>query len=223
MPDRKTLGSRAKIYGCSVPTMRNWLSEGFPDDNHEAAMEWMSVRAKLPTRSKVLVAEWKRQKNPTPAKPRAKSKAKTAEELRDEYFAELQTAKDAMDEEREKVALNAYLKIDKQIREAEAHAKKLGLDRGEMLSRDEVCRIIRASTYAGNACIEGILEQVSEKVSAMDTPEQVYNFLKPIILGGRLFAGFSKVRKTPGEINVPDWLCDTWQDSADDYLKGAQL
>jgi hypothetical protein len=224
MANKKTLGGRAQKYGCSIPTMKNWLSEGFPDDGGHADLEWLKTRTRLPAKTKALVAKHLKATQPKrPSKKRKKSEAKTAEELRDEYFAELQTAKDAFDEEREKIALNAYLKIDKQIREAEAHAKKLGLDRGEMLSRDEVCRIVRASTYAGNACIEGTLEQISEKVSAMETPEQVYNFLKPIILGGRLFAGFSKVAKTPGEVNLPEWLCDIWQTSADDYLKGVKL
>lgn len=222
-------------FKTSAASVHGWRRRGAPIPTREnqgsfdliALARWLVENLGPGSKSKPIarkiVAAAEPKKKATRKRAKKKSQTKTAEELRDDYFVELNDAKEAGDEEREKVALNAYLKIDKQIRDAEAHAKKLGIDKGDVLSKDECERIVRASCYAGNACVEGMLEQIAEKVSAMESPEQVYNFLKPVILGGRLFAGFSKVVKTPGAVNVPKWYAEAMQSAANDYLKGVKL
>ena len=143
---------------------------------------------------------------------------KSAEELRDEYFIELQEAKEAGDEAREKTSLDAYLKIDKQIRDAEAHDKKLGLDRGEVLSRLEVERIIKASIWAGNACIDKFSKQIAQRLSNLP-PQEVHKALKAQLTGMIIFEGMRRVTKTPGEINVPQWIADCYETERSLYLK----
>lgn len=220
-------------FNASAKTVHAWRRRGAPIPNSKdrdvfdeiALAQWIvknlgAASKSRPVARKILADAGLGKKNPIAKRT---NKSKTPEELRDDYFEELQKAKDEGDEEREKVALNAYLKIDKQMRESQAHAIKLGIDSGEILSRAEVCRIIRASCYAGNACVEAVVEQIAEKLCAMESPEQIYKFLSPIILGGRLFAGMSKVIHTTGAPHVPAWYVEAMQDSADDYLQGCQI
>ena len=148
----------------------------------------------------------------------AKIEIKSADELRDEYFIELQEAKAAGDDAREKIALDAYLKIDKQIRESEAHNKKLGLDRGEVLPRSEVERILRAMFWAGNACCDKFSKQIAQRLSDKK-PAEVHKILKPTLTALTLFEGLKRVAKTPGDVNLPEWVIECSRTEETQYLK----
>ena len=130
----------------------------------------------------------------------------------------MQVAKEAGDDSREKTALNAYLRIDKQIRESEAHAKKLGIDRGEMLSRGEVERILKNVIWAGNACASKFSKQIAQRLSEKK-PAEVYDILKPTLTALLIFEGMNRLAKTPGDINLPQWAVDCVQDERKSYLK----
>lgn len=158
-------------------------------------------------------------KKNTKSKARAKTPPiKTAEELRDEYLKELQTAKDSGDEAREKVALNNYLKINKNIRESEAHAKRLGLDSGEVLPRSEVEKILRATFWAANACCDKFSKQIAQRLSDKKAPE-IHAILKPLLVGITLFEGMRRLAKTPGDVNLPSWIIKCAETERKHYLK----
>ena len=172
--------------------------------------------------------EWKkkfREANPgefpkrkTAKKALKKTATKSAEQLRDEYFTELQEAKDAGDDAREKITLDAYLKIDKQIREQEAHNKKLGLDSGETLPRPEVERILKNWIWGGNACCDKYSKQIAQRLSNKP-PAEVHKILKPMLTGLLVFEGLKRMAKVPGEINLPQWFIDCVQTERKFYLK----
>ena len=151
------------------------------------------------------------------------AETKTPEQLRDEYLAELQVAKSEGNEEREKVALNAYLKIDKQIRDTLLDEKKLGIKDGEMLPREEVERIMKAVIYAGNACVRNQLKEICQVLASESNPNAIYQKLAPAILGGRLFEGFKTVMKSLGKVQLPEWIVDVMQSEGENYLKGVDL
>jgi hypothetical protein len=147
-----------------------------------------------------------------------KTEIKSAEELRDEYFTELQEAKAAGDDAREKIALDSYLKIDKQIRESEAHNKKLGIDRGEMLARSEVERILRALFNAGNACCCKNAKQLAQRLSDKK-PTEIYKILAPHLTAMSLFQGLKRVAKTPGDMNLPEWAIECANTEEKQYVE----
>tara|TARA_R110000764_G_scaffold229993_1_gene321068 strand:- start:15171 stop:15995 length:825 start_codon:yes stop_codon:yes gene_type:complete len=143
---------------------------------------------------------------------------KSAEQLRDEYFIELQDAKEIGDDAREKIALDSYLRIDKQIRDSEAHNKKLGIDRGEVLARSEVERILRAMFWAGNACCDKFSKQIAQRLSDKK-PAEVHKILKPTLTALTLFEGLKRVAKTPGDVNLPEWVIECSRTEETQYLK----
>ena len=200
-----------------------WKKLNAPFDGTDADMyQWMinnDIRG---------ADEWKRvfrEANPGefPKRKAAKKVAKktatkSAEQLRDEYFTELQEAKDAGDDAREKITLDAYLKIDKQIREQEAHNKKLGLDSGETLPRPEVERILKNWIWGGNACCDKYSKQIAQRLSNKP-PAEVHKILKPMLTGLLVFEGLKRMAKVPGEINLPQWFIDCVQTERKFYLK----
>lgn len=174
--------------------------------------------------------EWKKKyRNENPGKFKTKNtkkenakilrvETKTAEELRDEYLADLRLAKEACDESREKMALNAYLKIEKQIREREAHEKKLGIERGEMLARAEVERILRTLFHSANACCDKFSKQIAQRLSNLEAAE-VYEILAPQLTSLTIFESLQKAANPPGECNLPQWVIDTAKTEEKHYIE----
>lgn len=145
------------------------------------------------------------------------------EEHRDFAGAQLQIARKLKKIQDVKFWSAELIKAEKCIREAEAHAKKLGIDRGEMLAREEVERIIRATMFAGNACVAGICKELAKMLSSMDDPGQIYDFLRANILGAKIFEGFSKVSKAEGPTLIPGWFIDAVQSEGEQYLSGVKV
>jgi len=220
---QQTESETAKEFGVTRDTVVRWRKMKAPfDGKNEDVYQWM-VNSKI-TGGK----DWKRAfrdanpskfpKKKTTKKEAKKTATKTAEQLRDEYFVELQEAKEAGDDAREKIALDAYLKIDKQIREQEAHNKKLGLDSGETLSRPEVERILQNWIWGGNACCDKYSKQIAQRLSNK-SPAEVHKVLKPMLTGLLVFEGLKRMAKVPGDINLPQWVIDCVQTERKFYLK----
>ncbi|MGB2010562.1 MAG: hypothetical protein ACPIG6_06305 [Akkermansiaceae bacterium] len=223
---QKTEQELAKEFGVDrVGSIVKWKKRNAPFDGTDAEMyQWMidnSIKG---------AAAWRkayRDANPEqfPTKKTAKKKQskkklelKSAEELMQEYYAEVLHAREIGDDAREKIALDAYLKIEKQIREQEAHAKKLGIDKGEMLPKSEVIRILRALIWAGNACCHKYAKQIAQRLSEK-SPAEVYKALAPILCNGMIFEGLKKITKPPGEVNVPQYVVDCFTDEREHYLR----
>ena len=214
----------AKEFGVDrTGSITRWKKLNAPFDGTDAEMYQWLIHHNITG-----AAAWKkefRKANPDqfPKKKDAKKAAKktvtkSAEQLRDEYFIELQEAKDAGDDAREKIALDSYLKIDKQVRDSEAHNKKLGLDRGEVLPRSEVERIFKTAIWASNACCDKFSKQIAQRLSDKK-PAEVHKILKPMMTGLLVFEGIKRVAKTPGDVNLPQWVIDCVQTERKLYLK----
>lgn len=221
---KKTEQELAKEFGVDrVGSIVKWKKRGAPFDGTDREMyEWMlenNIRG---------AAAWRKEyrgQNPEefPAKKTVRKKTKkidpkTAEELMQEYHEETIYARSIGDEAREKFALEANLKIQKQLREQEAHAKKLGIDKGEMLPKSEVIRILRAAIWAGNACCHKYAKQIAQRLSEK-SPAEVYKALAPILSNGLIFEGMKKVTKPPGEVNVPQYVVDCFTNEREHYLR----
>ena len=131
---------------------------------------------------------------------------------------ELQEAREVGDDAREKIALEYFLKIDKQIRDQEAHNKKLGLDSGETLPRNEVERLLTVWIHGGNACCDKYSKQIAQRLSNKK-PAEVHKILKPTLTALLVFEGLKRMAKVPGDVNLPQWFIDCVQTERKFYLK----
>ena len=144
---------------------------------------------------------------------------RSLEQMRDYYRDQLDavTQSDHINTESIKFWNDLLLKTDESIRRSEAHAKKLGIDKGELLSRSEVERIFRAMLWAGNACCDKFAKQIAQRLSNKP-PEEIYEMLAPMLTACTLFEGMRKITKPPGECNVPEWLVDCVNQEESQYL-----
>ncbi len=145
---------------------------------------------------------------------------KSLEQMAEYYSRQLNAATSAENVDREDVKFwnDLLLKTDESIRRSEAHAKKLGVDKGELLSRGEVERILRAVAWSGNACIDKFSKQIAQRLSDKK-PDEVHRILKPTLTALTLFEAMKRVTKTPGEVNLPEWVTACFATEERQYLK----
>lgn len=222
----RTLQQSADRWGVPLQTWKRYISNGAPVGNDKKFYSYVVNLQRVPTWAK----KSERMKS-MGYDPKAKAKArqskatikgKTAKDFRDHYREKLDEAVLANNTEMIKFWNEHYLKIDESIRKTELHAKKLGLEDGTTLSRAEIERILRAIFYAGNACIQGVLTNLCERLVGFDNPGDLCHALKPAIVGGRLFSGFDKVMNTPGAPGLPEWVVECVKLEANQYLGNSE-
>ena len=219
---RKTHQHYADDFGISERTFRTWLKQGAPYQNEAKMITWLNAQQrKTPS-----VRAWLKARGVKPVPKKStilkKIKAKTAEDFRDHYQKMLEQATDSNDQDQVKFWSELFLKQDESIRRSEAHAAKLGIDNGTTLPRAEVERILRAVFYAGNACVNSSLTMICQHIAGLSKPADIYNVLKPAMVGGRLFSGFDKVANIKGAPSLPDWVIDAVRMEAKQYLSNSE-
>lgn len=219
---RKTHQHYAEDFGVSERTFRTWLKQGAPYQNEAKMITWLNAQQ----RKTPAVRAWLKARGVKPVPKKSailkKIKAKTAEDFRDHYQKMLEQATDSNDQDQVKFWSDLFLKQDESIRRSEAHAAKLGIDNGTTLPRAEVERIFRAVMYAGNACVNSNMTMLCQHIAGLSEPADIYNMLKPAVVGGRLFSGFGKVANIKGAPALPDWVIDAVRMEAKQYLSGSE-
>ena len=219
---RKTHKHYAEEFGVSENVFRKWLQKGAPYQNEAKMVTWLNaLQRKSPE-----VKAWLKARGVKPAGKKAQIvsaiKGKTAEDFRDHYQKKLEEATETNDQDQVKFWSDLFLKQDESIRRSEIHAAKLGIDNGTTLPRAEAERILRATFYAGNACVNSSLTMICQHIAGLDNPADIYNVLKPAMVGGRLFSGFDKVANIKGAPSLPDWVLECVRLEAKQYLGNSE-
>ena len=206
-------------------TWNRWKLEGAPIGSQKKLASWLLNKQRLNKATRARMAECGIKSTPKRKLQKQKDAeptGKSAEDFREDYRKKLEEAVEANDETGIKFWNEHYLKIDESIRKTQLHAQKLGIDNGTTLPRAEVERILRAVLYAGNACTNSSLTLICEHIAGMDDPAQIYDTLKPAVVGGRLFSGFDKVANIKGAPALPDWVLECVKLEAKQYLGNSE-
>jgi hypothetical protein len=219
---RKTHKHYAEEFGVPESVFRKWLQMGAPYQNEPKMITWLNnLKRKSPE-----VKAWLKHRGvqPIPKKAAVLSsvKGQTAEDFRDHYRKKLQEATMANDQDQVKFWSDLFLKQDESIRRSEIHAAKLGIDNGTTLPRAEAERILRAVFYASNASVNSTLTMMCQQLSGMNKPDEIYRTLKPALVNGCIFSGFSKVANIKGAPSLPDWVIDCVKYEASQYLSNSE-
>ena len=204
-----------------------WKKDGAPLGDLQALCKWLRLnRQRMPKELKSGIKRIERQASTdviSESMSGGGADRNTLEDFRDYYVEQLNIATkgDKSDEVRHWNDL--LLKTEKCIRDSEAHIKKLGIDKGEMIPREEVERILAAVIYAGNACVRAQIKEIAEVLAAESSPAEIYEMLSPAILGGRIFEGFKAVAKSDSGVKLPGWVLDVVQSEGENYLEGVDV
>lgn len=215
------------IFGVDQKMVSRWKQQGAPLDDFQALCKWLRLnRQRMPKELKDNIQRIERKASSDVIQKSVATEAadrKTLEDFRDYYVEQLNVAtKEGLADE-VKHWNDLLLKAEKCIRESEAHIKKLGIEKGEMMPREEIQRIIRALIYGGNACVRAQVKEIAEVLAAESSPAEIYEMLSPAILGGRIFEGLKALTKSESQVRLPMWVVECFQSEGENYLQGIDL
>jgi hypothetical protein len=215
------------IFGVDQKMVSRWKQQGAPLDDFQSLCKWLRLnRQRMPKELKDNIQRIERKASSDVIQKSVATEAadrKTLEDFRDYYVEQLNVAtKEGLADE-VKHWNDLLLKAEKCIRESEAHIKKLGIEKGEMMPREEIQRIIRALIYGGNACVRAQVKEIAEVLAAESSPAEIYEMLSPAILGGRIFEGLKALTKSESQVRLPMWVVECFQSEGENYLQGIDL
>ena len=215
------------IFGVDQKMVSRWKQQGAPLEDFQALCKWLRLnRQRMPKELKDNIQRIERKASSDVIQKSVATEAadrKTLEDFRDYYVEQLNVAtKEGLADE-VKHWNDLLLKAEKCIRESEAHIKKLGIEKGEMMPREEIQRIIRAMIYGGNACVRAQVKEIAEVLAAESSPAEIYEMLSPAILGGRIFEGLKALTKSESQVRLPMWVVECFQSEGENYLQGIDL
>jgi transcriptional regulator with XRE-family HTH domain len=216
----------ADTFGVGQKMVSRWKQQGAPMNDMQALCKWLRLnRQRMPKELKAGIERLEKQSSNNATKKILVEgeDRKTLEDFRDYYVEQLNVATKADLADEVKHWNDLLLKAEKCIRESEAHIKKLGIEEGEMMPREEIERIIQAMIYGGNACVRGQIKEIAEVLAAESSPAQIYEMLSPAILGGRIFEGLKVLTKSESQVKLPIWIVECFQSEGENYLKGVDL
>lgn len=215
------------IFGVDQKMVSRWKQQGAPLDDFQSLCKLLRLnRQRMPKELKDNIQRIERKASSDVIQKSVATEAadrKTLEDFRDYYVEQLNVAtKEGLADE-VKHWNDLLLKAEKCIRESEAHIKKLGIEKGEMMPREEIQRIIRALIYGGNACVRAQVKEIAEVLAAESSPAEIYEMLSPAILGGRIFEGLKALTKSESQVRLPMWVVECFQSEGENYLQGIDL
>ncbi len=216
----------ADTFGVGQKMVSRWKQQGAPMDDIQALCKWLRLnRQRMPKELKAGIERVEKQtsKNVIPKIVVEAEDRKTLEDFRDYYVEQLNVATKADLADEVKHWNDLLLKAEKCIRESEAHIKKLGIEKGEMMPREDIERILAAVVYAGNACVRAQIKEIAEVLAAESSPAKIYEILAPAILGGRIFEGFKALTKSDSQVRLPVWVISCVQSEGENYLEGVDV
>ena len=213
-------------FGVNQKMVSRWKQQGAPMNDMQALCKWLRLnRQRMPKELKAGIERIEKQSSNNATKKILVEgeDRKTLEDFRDYYVEQLNVATKADLADEVKHWNDLLLKAEKCIRESEAHIKKLGIEKGEMMPREEIERIIQAMIYGGNACVRGQIKEIAEVLAAESSPAEIYEMLSPAILGGRIFEGLKVLTKSESQVKLPIWVVECFQSEGENYLQGVDL
>ena len=189
----------------------------FNAPNAEVA-KWLITHSKR--KSKAMKAAIASVLKPEPIRVSKADEPQSLEAMRDYYADQLHAATQAEHVNGDEVKFwnDLMLKADESLRKSEAHSKRLGLDRGEVLPRSEVERILTNVFWSGNSACCNFAKQHALRISNQ-TPEKICETLRPLMIAKDIFPQLWKLAKVPGQINLPAWVVKAALTKEKKYIK----
>lgn len=221
--DKVQVNELSKEIQITTRSIRAWIQRGAPiEGTREELARWIAEQTKISAKAR----NWSR-KVLAASKPKKTKRKKLSDETDEleilkavlrEHTAALDVATDEDNLDRIRFYTDSVKNLASTIRETEAHAKRMGLQTGETLPREEVERILAMVFNAGNACIERNLVQYCQRWADIHDPAELYEVMKPQLVFSTLFSGFSHYENAKGNPHLPQWVVDHALRERDNYI-----
>lgn len=115
------------------------------------------------------------------------------------------------------VSLNFYhdklLKTRREIRDAEAHSRKMGLDEGAIINREEFERLLFAIAFWMMRGVDVDIDALAPKLKGLDFVGEIRMALDRFFVRSRFFSAFSKSITQESGLSLPVWAYKILEES----------
>lgn len=112
-----------------------------------------------------------------------------------------------------------FIRLQKAIREEQSHARKMGVDEGQLLSKGEVCRLVWALGFWLCRGIDQDLFALAPKLLNLSFEEEAHAVLDRFFMRARFLAPLTKATTCPSGVTLPVWLVDTIREAVEDFYE----
>ena len=122
-----------------------------------------------------------------------------------------------MDEAGVSFYLEKCLKVRKSIQDAEIHARKMGLDEGQIINRDEFERLMFAMGFWMLRGVDLDLKHLAPKLLELHFVEEAYGVLDRYFVRTRFLSAFSKSITQESGVSLPLWCYEILKATVDTF------
>lgn len=131
----------------------------------------------------------------------------------------LRDARARGDEHAQKKYTDEVIKFSKAVKEQKLLADRLGLESGDLLSREIVELFIAAHAYWTMRTVDLALDSLSRKLVNLSFPEEARRILEPELLSARFVSGYARATQVASKSALPHWAFDKIRDTVDNFIE----
>lgn len=229
----KSVEGRAAYYRVNERTIKRWNAKAAPLHSVEEMAKWSLTQKKLPqgflarmrelTGSNGTPAEakpnesWEKFKTTNAGKP---GLIPQMERFAAFFHEQLEAAFERSDKTDQKFYSELFFDASNSIRQQKLAADKLGIEEGQLFTKAQLARFIRAFAFwsmRGNDAV--IAELCPKMVAGFKSVSDARDALEPLVLSERFVKPFAKAARVVSESSLSGWMVETIKDAIDDYIE----
>lgn len=135
------------------------------------------------------------------------------------YQYKLERANDKGDKAEQSFYSGLFFDAANSIRQQKLAADKLGIEEGQLFTKAQLARFIRAFAFWSMRGVDGVLAEVCPKMPGVKSVNDGRNLLEPVLLSERFVKPFAKAARVESESALSGWMVETVKDAVDDYIE----
>jgi hypothetical protein len=169
---------------------------------------------------KAPAADWEKFKSATEGKRFDPKKIiAQMEEFAGFFHYMLEQANVAGDQAKQRFYSDLFFDAANSIRQQKLAADKLGIEEGNLFSKDQLAKIIRAWAFWSFRGIDAELADLCPKLPGLKSVAQARAILEPVLLSVRFVKPFARAARVESESSLAPWIVETIADAVDDFIE----
>lgn len=235
----------AQQFGVHRSRVQAWVKSGAPLTDEKYLAQWLLTREGLKEsvrREAERITGRKTQVRPVSAIPVQSEEQEAAESIsaafnkgaaptdlassnaklaafRDHCAGRLQEATNADDRPEIDYWGKQYRAYEEVLQKGQLLAKKLGIDNGELMKKEDAERFLRAVAYWLMRCVDASLHELCPQLAGKDDPRDIHAALEPYLLEHRFLIPLMRAAHVDGPTALPAWGVAALTDAVDDYVE----
>lgn len=227
----KSIEALAQFFRVNERTIKRWRAKAAPLHSVEEMSKWMLTQKRIPAGAVARMGELtgKAPDGTTPRNaawlkfkaehPEPKSLVQQTELFAAFFKLQLDDALDRGHKGDQKFFSEQFFDASNSIRQQKLAADKLGIEEGQLFTKEQLQRVFRAWTFWAMRGADDILAECCPRSLDLKTVPQARAIWEPAILSQRFVKPFAKASRVESESSLSPWMVETMKDAVDDFIE----